>query len=720
MDRNAWKHRLTRASLQLFIATITVVAPTASAQTPRFVPTAWPWGGGTISTFAVEPSGCILAAARVAGLFRSCDGGMTWTTVRDANGAIVENVSDVFVDSATGTIFTSGFAMPLRALFPLLGAWEAVVPAAALPARYVLAGADSAMYAAADDGVYRSDDRGRTWSRSFQSPGPMPESRSLAVDRTRNVLYLLAGTGLMRSINGGETWERIGDSIWSASRPLIGVTAAGSLIIANEHGQVLRSVDSGRTWSTALPASYPEAIRSIHVGPSGRIFLGAGGGRSIFSEDDGLSWRELEPDSSGKPLISLLELPDSMLFGAIEFDKRSIVRRKGESGAWQFSGHGISDLVIGPPSINTDGAIFVTQIGSGLFFRSDDEGRSWRQDSTGVAKSYSMALGTTQQGTLLVGLVRKGVARRELGKDTWSISSESFGATFERDQSWFDTDLKGRVWVGTESGAFSSTDDGVTWYPTMQGLKFTAVATRADGLVLLGTGDLTGHELLYRSDDGGASYEKSNEGITSGVRAIRFLPSGDALAATERGLLRSIDDGRTWARVPVDPRDTVLVSMVTDRFGAVYVATRNALYVSRDSAQSWVRWTEGLSGSIKHLAIDSNGVLFVATGGAGVLRSETGVAWAPTREKTAPVAPQRLTVRLGRDAITTVDSRATDRIDVEVYTATGRLLHHVKQEASHSVATSVVLPTASLSCGVYFARIRTEDQAVLKVIHIKE
>ena len=210
--------------------------------------------------------------------------------------------------------------------------------------------------------------------------------------------------------------------------------------------------------------------------------------------------------------------------------------------------------------------------------------------------------------------------------------------------------------------------------------------------------------------------------MVSSAKAIRFLPSGDPLAATANGLLRSSDNGLTWARVSFDMQDTTLVSMITDRFGAVYIASPNAIYVSRDSAQTWARWTEGLSGSIKHLAIDSSGVLFVSTNGAGVLRSESSVASAPTPSPVLPVAPSRLTVRHGFDALTSMAIEAIEanhQVGVEIYSTAGRQLHRSGQWVAPGPAASIVVPTARLCPGIYLVRIRVSGRDEYRVIQVE-
>lgn len=689
-----------------------------SAQSPGFVTTNWPWTRGTITSFVIEPTGCILAAGNAVGLFRSCDEGRSWTTVRDVDGAVAEYVADVFVDATTGRILAAGTG-PVRTLDSARGRWRVLAPDSPVTARYLVqGGADSVLYAITGDGLYRTSDRGATWRRAYQSERPIPYSRPVAVDRRREIVYVADGVALVRSTDGGATWSRLSDSLWPAAKPHLAVTPGGAVIAADENGNVLRSVDSGRTWRSVDPGAPGQAIRTIHVARSGRAFLVTSVGRVFVSSDEGSTWAEVEAEASGKPLVALVELDDGSVLGGVEFGERSIVRLASVGDSWEFSGSGISGESLGMPAVGREGTVFVPVFASGAFYRTSNDGHDWVRDSTGTPGAVSVALGMTPRNTLLVGLMGVGVARREEGRVDWEISSSSFAGAFERSQTFFYSDPFHRVWVGTGSGVFSSTDDGVTWRPTMQGFQFTAIGVRGDGLILLGTG--VGHELIYRSVDDGASYSVASSGLTAGVTAIDFLPNGDPLVATDNGLFVSRDDGMTWAPLSVDPRDTGFVSMVTDRYGAVYAATRNAVYVSRDAAGTWERLTDGLSGTLRGLAIDSSGTLFVATSGAGVLRTESSISSVRIERSEGIPDIERISILRGGDVVSPMNAGRSGRVSVDLFSAAGDRVFSGMINPTGSSTSTVVIPTHDLPSGIYVATLRSDDERITRLIRISE
>ena len=109
------------------------------------------------------------------------------------------------------------------------------------------------LYAVVDQGFYRSDDGGATWSKSTRDPrilGSTYFSRIFVDTKNPDLLYM-AQTSLYRSTDGGHTFEAFvgapsGDDfhvLW------IDPTNPGRMLLGVDQGAIL-SVDAGKTWST--------------------------------------------------------------------------------------------------------------------------------------------------------------------------------------------------------------------------------------------------------------------------------------------------------------------------------------------------------------------------------------------------------------------------------------------------------------------------------------
>ncbi len=194
--------------------------------------------------------------------------------------------------------------------------------------------ADSFLVAAADGGVWRTDDGGQTWI-PLTNELPTSAFGALALDPTdSDVIYAGSGEanyanhsryglGLFKSADGGATWQQLGEATFAGRcfssivvnpvSPQIvyaAVTRAGGfpeLAAAKRHPMatgpvgLFRSQDGGQTWeqlTNGLPALSATSVSIDLTNPSvlicgiGDIFGDAGNG--IYrSADGGESWQRL-------------------------------------------------------------------------------------------------------------------------------------------------------------------------------------------------------------------------------------------------------------------------------------------------------------------------------------------------------------------------------------------------------------------------------------------
>jgi photosystem II stability/assembly factor-like uncharacterized protein len=164
------------------------------------------------------------------------------------------------------------------------------------------------------------------------------------------------------------------------------------------------------------------------------------------------------------------------------------------------------------------------------------------------------------------------------------------------------------VTIGTEQGIFRSDDHGERWYPLpapKPGLAvWSLVRDPSDGNSML-----AGYEPaeIYRTRDDGANWEKlplpqSYPAVTAGpdmpkrITAIAVDPGrpGEVYASIEiGGLLRSVDDGRSWEAaidgvyVVEDSVDLHAVTVSPTHPGEVTITTRVGTFRSTDKGAHW-------------------------------------------------------------------------------------------------------------------------------------
>ena len=181
----------------------------------------------------------------------------------------------------------------------------------------------SRVLAGTDDGIFLTEDRGRTWSRIFPPP---PDSWTIeCFARIGDSLFAGGSSGLYVSRDGGKTWKPASMGPYSA-RPVTSLATDGSILLAGIYPRdensaravekdaveldlypkfaILVSGDKGRSWRVAaegLPKEFRVGL--LAAGESGFVaslesIYTKGGRDSIglfLSTDGGMTWNATGP-----------------------------------------------------------------------------------------------------------------------------------------------------------------------------------------------------------------------------------------------------------------------------------------------------------------------------------------------------------------------------------------------------------------------------------------
>lgn len=144
------------------------------------------------------------------------------------------------------------------------------------------------------DGLYRTQDGGRTWT-SYTLPGQ--DAMNLARAGTDPTLWTAGHLMFAKSEDGGETWTNLSPDTLP-SLDLHGFTVdprAPDALYAAVAGQGLyRSRDAGASFEL-VSDEVGGSVFGLAVLPDGRILAGDGERGLLESRDGGTSWRELLP-----------------------------------------------------------------------------------------------------------------------------------------------------------------------------------------------------------------------------------------------------------------------------------------------------------------------------------------------------------------------------------------------------------------------------------------
>ena len=533
------------------------------------------------------------------GVFRTTDGGKTWTKVLykdEQTGAI-----DVSFDPHNSRIVYAALWQARRQPWnfssggPGSGLYRSTdggvswtrlsgngLPAGILGRIHVsVSGADSkrvyAMIEAAQGGLFRSDDGGAHWQR-VNDDGRLTQrawyfSTVLADPKHVDTVYA-ENTGLFRSTDGGKTFDllpaRHGDhhGLW------IDPTNPDRIIEASDGGASV-SVDNGRSWSSQK--NQPTA-QFYHVSVDNRFPYYVYGAQqdntsvAIASMDDegaivARDWYDVFNGESGFVIADPRD--PEIVYGTSEnfvgrFNKHTMQLQAISVWPIDASGHAARDL---EHRFNWTSPLLMSPFdpdrlyyGMERLYRTTNDGGSWSAispDLTRNDKSKQQASG---------GPITKDITSVEYYDTIFALAESPLS--------------RGMIWVGTDDGLIQLTrNDGGSWanVTPREMPQWSTISmiepSRYDANIAYVAVDR--HKLddnrpfIFTTADGGTSWRRIDAGLPVGsfVHAVRedSLKRGLLYAATETGVFVSFDNGHHWQSLQLNlPRSPVHDLVVKD------------------------------------------------------------------------------------------------------------------------------------------------------------
>lgn len=427
-------------------------------------------------------------------------------------------------------------------------------------------------------GIFRSDDKGASWTR-MSDTNPRPNYFGIiAVDPNNDLRLWVPGAPLYFSEDGGKTFNQVrGSRVHSDYHGFWIDPNNSNHMIVGVDGGIYFTHDMGRTWDhdnvLALAQFYEVTANNARpymvcgglqdngswCAPSATTKAGIDNGDWInVSGGDGFYCR-LDPDDAN---IVYCESQDGNLSrrNLRTMESKSIrPREKTGEGPYRFQWN--SPIEISAFDHNT------IYYGANFLFKSTDRGETWTKLGPDLTKNQNR-----REMKILGKQPGKDVLSREDGVEWWPTITVIGESPMNKDV----------LWVGTDDGNLQVTRDG--------GKNWTNVAGKVPGLpngtyvarvvaskYAEGTAyaAFDGHRMgdyriyVYATSDYGQSWKSIASGIkdTDGwMHVIREDPKMQNIlyAGTERGLFISYDRGASWIRMnntnfPTVPVNDILI-----------------------------------------------------------------------------------------------------------------------------------------------------------------
>ena len=548
------------------------------------------------------------------GVYRSADGGRTWTQVLKGQNA-TSGANDLSMDATNPRILYAAFwdhqrvPWQVRSGGPGSGIWKSTDGGdtwtrltSGLPAVMGKIGVSVspanpervyAIVEAEKGGLYRSDDAGKTWR--VLSEDRLIQTRSwyymkvTADPQNADVVWVM-NAPVLRSIDGGRTFQTVPATHGDNHQLWINPRDSRYLINANDGGASV-SLDGGRSWSTqdnqptaqfyhvVVDDVYPYRLYSGQQDNTSVIIKSRSDGREIGDRD----WDEGPGCESAN--IGVDRKNPRYVYGGCyqgifdELDTETGLRRT--IMVWpELSLTEPTDRIRyrfnwTAPAIVSQHDPGVLYQGGNRLFRTSDRGKTWAPVSPDLTRNDKAT-----QGAGGAPITNEGAGGEVYGTIVTIAESPHDART---------------IYVGTDDGLVQLTRDG--------GATWTNVTPAGVGAGLANEVEVSPHDpatvylafrmdrrgdyapLAFRSTDWGKSWTRIVGGLRANepVRVVREDPERKGLlyAGTETGVYVSFDGGGAWQPLargfPVVP-----VTDLEVRHGDLYAATEGRSFWALD------------------------------------------------------------------------------------------------------------------------------------------
>jgi len=532
--------------------------------------------GQSIRAFAQAPSNPkLLFAGTLDGVFRSTDGGVSWSLISPPASKEIHEVESLAVDPVDPNIVYAGtWHLPWKTVDGGKN-WknikQGVIEDSDVFSIILDSARSSTVYLSACSGIYKSENAGDMFHKIQGIPSDARRTRVLMQDPAHHdVVYAGTTQGLYKTTDAGNTFKNMTSADVIVNDVFVDPKDSNHVLLATDRGGVLASTDGGTTFvasNEGFSERKVDALLVDHADPA-RMYAGVVNdktyGGAFFTINGGVVWQHIGEGLEGRDVFALAQAQDGTVVAGTS---------RGIFALTQNLAAGVSP--------------------------------HWEPRNR-IANTHLNPTPKTQPGKPVHAVKKVIPAASEFNGRVSAL------------------DLTGNSWLASTSlGLFTSKDQGATWQggPVMDSGEYISVATLGTTMAAARS------DAIVFSTDAGASWTPLQlPGTLTRLHRVAFSSDGTLWLGAREGVYYSQDNGKSWLWIERLPFRDVNDLTFDTHLNRIVVSSRSSdqIYAIDPKTTTWKWWKTGYRLSAVRAAGDHmvaaslyDGVLVEPTAGRG-------------------------------------------------------------------------------------------------------
>ena len=432
--------------------------------------------GKSLRSFAMAPSNSkILVAGALDGVFRSQDGGDTWTRISPEGHKDIKNIESLAIDPKNPDVIYAGTWHLGWKTEDGGQNWQqiknGVIDDSDVFSIIVDPQQPSTVYMSACSGIYKSTDAAELFHKAQGIPFSARRTRVLKQDPNHpEVVFAGTTEGLWKTQDAGATWHRVTAPNIIVNDVMIDPRDSTRVMLATDRSGVLLSTNNSASFSASNDGFAHRQVRALLADSTDANTLYAGMvndkefGGVFVTHDGGQRWSQLSSGLNGRDVFALAEDQKGNIYAGTN---AGLFRLAPATRSWtRVALPGMMPYV---PDMAIDGNNMYVSTTSGALLVSRDMGKTWNMQH--AAKKEPVEKVRANKGMVVASTY------------TSLLVSADSGKHFNVEQSLPVTLITGiaiddesNLWISSAQGLFRQ-EKGGTWEPMTTDLPKTKISS---------------------------------------------------------------------------------------------------------------------------------------------------------------------------------------------------------------------------------------------------